>query len=158
MKKTMVQILTVLAVISTATALWAAGVLQTDSAPGKAVVQARKSLMVAVGANMKDINAKLTSGRIGDIAVNAVNLSAMATVLPPLYREKHEGAYPVQGSKSFYKGGASMAFENAATEMKDAADTLQSAATAKDNAAVTEAFGRLKSSCGGCHSVFRGKY
>jgi stalled ribosome alternative rescue factor ArfA len=63
-------------------------------------VQARKYLMKIITANMGDMTNKLKAGNIQDIQVNAGSIAAMTIVLPPLYREKYEQAYPKKGSYS----------------------------------------------------------
>ena len=157
-RKWFVQAVMLLALLSVASAPWAEGVLGTGMDSPDGVVKARKLTMKAIADNMKDIGDKLKRGQVEDVAVNAGSIGAMAALLPPLFKEKYESAYPVEGSNAFYKGGAAVDFENASAQLKNGADYLLAAAGKNDKAGAQTGFEMLKSSCGACHSVFRGKY
>ena len=133
-------------------------VLKTDMGDASQVVATRKFLMQAVRGNMIDMNQKLKAGNIKDAALNGTSIAALATLLPPLYKEVHKDLYPFEGSKTYFKGAAPAAFESAADKMRAAGMDIKNAAEKGDQAGVKAGLGALKSSCGGCHSAFRGKY
>jgi cytochrome c556 len=156
--KTLWQLLGLLMVLTAAGAIWAADVLDAAMDSPREVVAARKGLMSAIGGNMRDMVEKLQSGRTAAVTFNAGTISAIAAVLPPLYRQAHADAYPFQGSKAYYRPGPPAEFETAAANMKSAAEALGVAAVKADKSEVEAALEPLKSSCGACHSAFRGQY
>jgi len=155
--KRLLQAILMLSLLAAASALWGQSVLGTVMDSPEGVVKARKLMMRTLSANMKDIAEKTRDGRVAAVAANAVSIGAIAVVLPPLYREKYENVYPVEGSASFFKGGSAAAIESAASQLKKSADSLQAAADKGDPAGTQAAFDALKPACGSCHSAFRGK-
>ncbi|MFH1488732.1 MAG: cytochrome c [Pseudomonadota bacterium] len=144
--------------VSTLGAHYASSVLKTDMSDGLQVVIARKFLMEAVKENVVSINQRLTGGNIQEAAVNGETIAAVATVLPPLFKETHQAVYPVKDSNSFFKGAEPAPFEKAAEALRAAAMDVKKAADAKDAGGLKKAFGALGESCGGCHAAYRGKY
>ncbi len=137
---------------------YARKVLNTDMDDASQIVATRKFLMQAVRGNMIDMNKKLKAGNIADTATNGTDIAALAVVLPPLFKEVYKDRYPFEGSKTYFKGAAPAAFESAADKMRAAGMDINNAAEKGDQAGVEAGLGALKSSCGGCHSAFRGKY
>ena len=137
---------------------YAQKVLNTDMSDASQVVATRKFLMQAVKGNMIDMNKKLKADNVPDTTTNGTDIAAMAVVLPPLFKEVHKDLYPFEGSKTYFKGAAPAAFESAADKMRASGMDIKNAAEKGDQAGVKAGLGALKSSCGGCHSAFRGKY
>jgi cytochrome c556 len=137
---------------------YAEGVLKTDMGDPSQVVMVRKGCMEAIKGNMIDINKKLKAAHIQDIAVNGGNIAALASVLPVLYKETYKEVYPFKGSKTYYKGAPATEFETAAEKMRSAGMGVKAVADKNDKAGIGGAMESLMSSCGGCHSAFRGKY
>lgn len=137
---------------------YAQSVLKTDMSDAAQVVTARKLLMQAVRGNMGDMNNKLKAGNIKDMATNGTDIAALAVVLPPLFKDVHKDLYPFEGSKNYFKGADPAAFESASDKMRAAGMAIKDAADKGDQAGVQAGLDALKSSCGGCHSAFRGKY
>ena len=153
--------LTGLLILATGTLLYAhfaMGVLKSDMSDPAQVVAVRKGFMQAIKGNMVDINKKLKAGNIEDTSVDGGNIAALATVLPVLYKETYKEVYPVKGSKTYFKGAKPAAYEAASEKLRSAGMAIKQAAEEKDKAGVNAAMESLKSSCGGCHSAFRGKY
>jgi cytochrome c556 len=148
-------------ILATATLLYAHftdGVLKTDMSDPAQVVDVRKAFMQAIRSNMIDLNKKLKTGRIEDMAVNGGNIAALATVLPVLYEKVYKDVYPVEGSNTYFKGAKPAAFEAASDRLRSAGADIGMAAEKKNKAGVEAGLESLKASCGGCHSAFRGKY
>lgn len=143
---------------STLGARYATSVLKTDMSDGLQVVIARKFLMEAVKENMVEVNKKITGENVREAAVNGETIAAVATVLPPLFKETHQAVYPIKDSGSFYKGAEPAPFEKASDALRAAAMDVKKAADAGDAGGLKKAFGTLGKSCGGCHSAYRGKY
>jgi cytochrome c556 len=156
--KRLLQAILMLSLLAAASALWGQSVLGTVMDSPEGVVKARKLMMQTLSANMKDVAEKITDGRVAPVSVNAASIGAVAVVLPPLYREKYESVYPVEGSASFFKGGSAADIEAAAGQLKKSADGLRAAAEKGDRAGTQAAFDALKPACGSCHSAFRGKF
>jgi cytochrome c556 len=152
------QAAVVLALLAVASAPLAQGVLRTAMDSPAEVVEARKLMMKTLAGNMKDINDKIRSGQTEAVAINAASIGAVAVILPPLYKDRHDGVYPFPGSQSFFKGGPAGGIESASMRLKTDADSLRSVAEKKDAPGVQAAFDAMKPACGACHSVFRGKY
>jgi hypothetical protein len=144
-------------IITTSGISYAQDVLKSDMKDGVQVVKARKSLMQAVNANIQDADQKLKAGNVKEIGANGINIVAIATVLPPFFKEAHEKAYPIEGSQTFFKGAPAAEFEAAADKMRAAGMEIRQAAEKGDKAGVEAGIKSVKSSCGGCHSAFRGK-
>ena len=160
-KKSVQLIISCLIFIATVSILhahFAQQVLKTDMKDPNQVVGTRKFLMQAVKGNMIDLNKKLKAGNIKDISVNGTNIAAIAAVMPPLFMDAHKKSYPFKGSKTYYKSAEPAAFESASEKMRAAGMAIREAAEKGDQTGVKSGLEALKSSCGGCHSAFRGKY
>jgi cytochrome c556 len=144
--------------VSTLSAHYAASVLKTDMSDGLQVVIARKFLMEAVKENMVAIHKRLAGGNVLEAAVNGETIAAIATVLPPMFKETYQAIYPVKDSDSFFKGAEPAPFEKAAEALRSAAMDVKEAAEAKGVDGLKKAIGMLGASCGGCHTAYRGKY
>jgi hypothetical protein len=114
--------------------------------------------MEAVKENMVAINKRLGEGNAREAAVNGETIAAIATVLPPVFRETYQGVYPVKGSNSFFKGAEPVPFEGAAEALRAAAMEVKKAAEAKDAEGLKKAVRTLGASCGACHAAYRGSY
>lgn len=156
MKRFKVVVWASVLVLSVAGLLWAQGVLQTDMGSAKQVVKTRKYLMHAVKLNVGDAAAKFEAGRIADIQANGAAIALAAKVAPPLYKEKHAGAY--DGTGKYYKGAPAADFEAASETMRVAAQQLRMHAEKGDADGVAQAMGRLQQSCGACHKPYRGAF
>jgi len=133
-------------------------VLKTDMTDADQIVGTRKFLMQAVKVSMIDLSKKQKAGHIKDISANGTSIAAIATVMPPLFKDRHPKSYPFKGSKSYFKGAASADFESASEKLRAAGMATMQAAEKADPTELDSGIGALKSSCGSCHATFRGKY
>lgn len=157
-KKGFLRGMAFLLVIATSGISYAQDVLQSDMKEGVQVVKARKSLMQAINANIQDADQKLKAGTVKEIAANGINIVAISTVLPPFFKEAHEKVYPIEGSKTFFKGAPAKEFEAAAAKMRAAGLEIRQAAEKGDKSGVEAGIKAVRGSCGGCHTAFRGSY
>lgn len=160
-KKSIFVGLTCLLILAAGSVLYAQygrSVLKTDMNDASQVVSTRKFLMHAIQGNLIDINSKLKAGNVKDTAVNGIDIAALAAVLPPLFKDTHKDLYPFMDSKSYFKGAPAAAFESQADRLRAAGKDIKTAAEKGDLAGVKTGVEALKSSCGGCHSAYRGKY
>ncbi len=156
MKRFKVALLVSILVLSLVGMLWAEGVLKTDMDSPQQVVKTRKYLMQTVKLNAEDAAKKFEAGQIGAIAANGAALALSAKVMPPLYRDRHEGAYAGKGK--YFKGAAPADFEAAAEVMRLAAQQVRQNAEKGDQDALARAMGALQQSCGACHQPYRGDF
>ena len=133
-------------------------VLKTDMSDAAQVVSTRKFLMHAIQGNLMDMNNKLKAGNVKDTAANGIDIAALAAVLPPLFKDAHKDLYPFEGSKTYFKGAPAAEFESHADKLRAAGMVIKDAAEKGDQAGVNAGVDAVKSSCGGCHSAYRGKY
>jgi cytochrome c556 len=130
--------------------------------PGRAtpaqVVTARKSGMLANAMNAGDMSAKLTAGNIKAMAANAQALASLGAFLPVAFAEAYPEAYPVAGSKFFFKSGPKEQFQSLAQNFTTAAADLLELAEKESKDGVTAQMPKLLGACGACHAVFRGNY
>jgi cytochrome c556 len=157
-KNGLLTISVTMAFVLFAGAIWAQSVLKSDMGSPLEVVKARKMLMQAVSANIDDIGGKFESGKMAAIKANGDSIAAISVVLPPLFKETYAEVYPVEGSKSFFKGAPPEGFEKASAEMMNAGLGVKKAAADGNRDAVSSAMEALSASCKGCHSAYRGKY
>ncbi len=145
-------------IVATASVLYSQVVLKTDMRSPDQVVQARKYIMKIITENMGDMANKLKAGNIQDIPVNAGSIAAMTIVLPPLYREKYEQAYPIKGSDYYFKGAPASEFELASQKLRSAAITIKKDSENGNKADIQAGLAILVSACRSCHSAYRGQY
>ncbi len=130
--------------------------------PGQAtpaqVVAARKSAMMANAMNAGDLSAKLTAGNIKAMAANAQALASLGAFFPVAFAEVYPEAYPVAGSKFFFKSGPKERFPALAQAFTTAAEDLAKLAENESKDGVTAQLPKLLGACGACHAVFRGNY
>ena len=136
--------------------IWGDGIVPADMNSPKDVVQARKALMMAIKANMDDVNQKLKQGALKDIQANAQAVDVMARLMPPLFREVYQDAYTGKGT--FFKGAPAAEIQAMAARLSAAAQELQAAAAGEDKGAVQAGIGKIYQSCGVCHKPYRGKF
>ena len=147
----------VLFVVGTVTLLYAQNVLDADMRSPVQVVKARKYLMQTISANLKELARKFQAGNIQDIPVNADSIAAIATVIPPLFKEKYEQVYPIPGSKTFFKGASASEFKAASESLRISAIKIKQSAANGNKKGIEDGLAALTSSCGMCHSAYRGK-
>jgi cytochrome c556 len=128
--------------------------------PGQAtpaqVVAARKFAMMANAVNAGDLSAKLTAGNIKAMAANARALAALGAYFPVAFAEAYPEAYPVAGSKYFFKSGPMDQFQALAQSFTTAAEELLKLAEKESKDGVTAQMPKLFGACNACHAVFRG--
>lgn len=137
--------------------IYAQDVLKSTQSSPDQIVAARKLAMRAIAANVGDLNKKINSGDIKGVATNATNISALATFLPLVFKERYPAVYPVKGSKYYYRSEIPDV-ETAFKDLKARADALGKSAMAADRAGVEAASKKLLGSCGGCHRAARSEY
>jgi cytochrome c556 len=137
--------------------IWGDGIVPADMNSPTDVVQARKALMMAIKANMDDVNQKLKQGALKDIQANAQAVNVMARLIPPLFREVYKEAYTT-GKGTFFKGAPAADIQAMAANLSAAARELQRAAAGEDKKAVQAGIGKIFQSCGICHMPYRGKF
>ena len=130
--------------------------------PGQAtpaqVVAARKSGMMANAMNAGDLSAKLTAGNIKAMAANAQALASLGAFFPVAFAEAYPEAYPVAGSKFFFKSGPKEQFPALAQVFTTAAEDLAKLAEKESKDGVSAQMPKLLGACNACHAVFRGNY
>jgi cytochrome c556 len=156
MKRLTVVALASILILSFVGLLRAEGVLKTGMDSPQQVVQTRKYLMHTAKLNAEDAAQKFEAGNIGAIQANGAALELSAKVMPPLYKEKYEGAYAGQGK--YFKGAATADFEAAAETMRAAAQQVRMSAEKGDRDAVAQAMGEVQQTCGACHKAYRGDF
>ncbi len=113
----------------------------------------RKRLMKLNGANWADIQAKVKSGNIEAIAVNAETIALTASHIPAMF----PAGSLAEGSNAKPEIWQNFAqFQELAKNLETRAIALRDAARAKDAAAVeaqAKEFGAK--ACGACHTPFR---
>ncbi len=130
-------------------------VVPGQATPGQ-VVAARKLGMVANAVNAGDMNAKLAAGNIKAMAANAEALAALGAFFPVAFAEAYPEAYPVAGSKFFFKSGSMDQFRSLAQAFATAAEEMVKQAQKESKDGVTAQMPKLLGACNACHAVFRG--
>lgn len=123
----------------------------------KQIVAARKFAMKMLGANVGDLSGKIKVGNLKGVVANAGSIVSLSTFLPVAFQETHTDAYPVQGSKYYYKGGlpdVEAAFGN----LKREAERLMQMANAGDKSGIDAQRDKMLAACGACHQASRGEY
>ena len=156
MKRLTVVALAAILILSIAGLLQAEGVLKTGMDSPQQIVNTRKYLMHTAKLNVEDAAQKFEAGNIGAIQANGAALALSAKVMPPLYKEKYEGAYAGQGK--YFKGAAPADFEAAAESMHTSAQQVRLTAEKGDKDVVAQAMGDVLQSCGACHKAYRGDF
>ena len=126
------------------------------SAPEK-VVSIRKFAMMANGANVADLRAKIGSGATKAVVANARSIASVGSLLAPAFTDTLSSVYPVQGSRYFFKVGTAADFQAAARNLVMAAEELVAVADKEDRAGIDAQVARLQGTCGACHAAFRGQ-
>ena len=136
--------------------LWAGNIIKTDMRGPKDVVDARKTLMKAIKFSMDDVNAKRTDKNLEGIQANAMAIDAMARVIPPLFKQRHENVYTGQGT--YYKGADPSKIEAISRDLSGSAQTLLSGAASQDEKVIKDAIAGAYQTCMACHKKYRGMF
>jgi cytochrome c556 len=136
--------------------LWAGNIIKTDMSGPKDIVEARKTLMMAIKFNMDDVNTKRTDKNLEGIQANAMAIDAMARVIPPLFKERHKDVYT--GPGNYYKGAPPSKIEAISKDLSSSAQTLLSGAANQDEKVIKDAITDVYKTCMTCHKKYRGMF
>lgn len=128
-----------------------------DQATPTDEVALRKFAMRALNSNLRDVRLKLKRGDSDGMLTPALNISSIAQLLPYVYKNTHESAYPFQGSNKFFKGAEPAKFQANAEYLNAQALKLLRLASGKDLKALEQQNERVKRACISCHQELRGE-
>ncbi|NJB67783.1 hypothetical protein GGQ74_001423 [Desulfobaculum xiamenense] len=134
---------------------------QTALMPGKSspqdIVAARKFAMRSFNADLRDIRLKIESGDVIGVVSPALSVSAKAQLIPLVFVDRHESAYPFEGSNKYFKGADTQSFQAAAEYLNAQAQKLLRIASDKDAKKADQHLNRVKRACVDCHTKYRGE-
>lgn len=143
-------------VVGSLATLLVAGSVAAQTAPKVGsgdIVADRQRLMKLNAASWQDVQAKLKSGNVEAIAVNAETIALNAMHIPALFPQGSLTDKSIAKPDIWQKRTE---FESEAKNLQTLAEKLRDAARSKDTAAVEAMamdFGRQ--TCGSCHTKFR---
>lgn len=147
-----------LAGVLAASAASAQSVVMPQDATPVQTVAIRKFLMRTNNACLRDIRLKIERGYADLLTSPGLSISANAQALPFFLQERHESAYPFEGSNRFYKGASPQEVQAAAEYLNAQALKLVRLSGAKDTAKLDAQLTRIKRACIACHKRMRGEY
>lgn len=157
MRKGSLFVMVVLLAVFAAGLLHAQTVVIPEKALPKDVVAIRKFAMRTLNANLRDIRVKLERGDSEGLVAPALSISSIAQLVPFVFGQRHESAYPFEGSNRYFKGATPGEFQANAEYLNAQALKLLRLASGKDMKAMDQQNERIKRACVTCHKVLRGE-
>ncbi|HEX3176078.1 MAG TPA: cytochrome c [Methylomirabilota bacterium] len=118
-------------------------------------IAARQQLMKEQGAAMKSISDKVKAGQIQAVAVDAQKLEDTAKQIPKLFPENSVNPSTSRAKPEIWQKWSD--FEGYTKSLETKARQLEASAKAGDGAATqAQATDLGKTTCGACHTSFRG--
>lgn len=132
-------------------------VVMPDKATPQDEVALRKFAMRAFNSSLRDIRLKLKRGDSDGMLTPALNISAVAQLVPYVFVQTHESVYPFEGSNKFFKGADQAKFQANAEYLNAQALKLLRLASGKNLKAIEQQNERIKRACISCHKELRGE-
>ena len=158
MKKRHIIILGVIAACLTAGMLFAQSVIMPGKGSAVEIIAVRKFAMVTMNSNLRDMRLKIKAGKGTATVPNARSIASIVMLLPHMFLERYEYAYPVKGSSKYFKGASAAQFQADAEYLNAQAQKLIRNASDKDLKKTEQLMNRMKKACVVCHRHMRGEY
>lgn len=157
MKFRIAAVIAVLGGLFCVAALEAQSVVMPKSATPEQVVASRKFAMRANNSNLRDIRLKIEKGDSDGLVTPALNLSAIAQLIPYVFVERYESVYPYGGSAKYFKGAPQEDVQAEAEYLNAQAQKLLTLAGAGKTSDLNGQLDRIKRACVSCHKKMRGE-
>ena len=141
-----------------ASALFAQSVILPGKGSAVEIVAVRKFAMVTMNSDLKDMRLKIEAGKGAAAVTNARSIASIIMLVPDMFLEKYEYAYPFKGSNKYFKGATPDQFQGDAEYLNAQAQKLMKNASDKDLKGTEQLMNRIKKACVVCHRKMQGEY